>query len=89
MSKAEFQLMPKGFIHKYGSYLTNLRRYQREFYLEENKGIEGQYDSVKFLKKLLTDEEKALMLKELKRAYEPDIVTMAGLERERGDYMKR
>ena len=29
------------------------------------------------------------MLKEFKRAYEPDIVTMADMERERGDYMFR
>lgn len=29
------------------------------------------------------------MLKEFQRAQEPDVVTMADLERERGDYMKR
>ena len=89
MSKEEFQLMPMGFIKKYGSYINNLRRYDREFHMEENKGIGGQFDQVKHMKKLLTDEEKELMLKEFKLAYVPDIVTMAGLEKERGDYMKR
>jgi len=31
--------MPMGFIKKYGSYMNNLRRYNRELHMEENKGI--------------------------------------------------
>ena len=81
--------MPMSFIKKYGSYLTNLRRYNREFHMEENKAIEDYFTQIKFLKKLQTDEEKAQMVREFKRAYEPDIVTMADMERERGDYMFR
>ena len=89
MTQPEFELMPMGFVKKYGSYLTNLRRYDREFHMEENKGIKNYWEQVKFMKKLQTDEEKAQMLKEFKRAYEPDIVTMADMERECGDYMFR
>ncbi len=41
MSKEEFNLMPIGFIKKYGSYLNNLHRYNREYHMEENKAIDG------------------------------------------------
>ena len=78
-----------GFIKKYGSYLTNLNRYNRDLHLEENKHIKDWHYNIKFMKKLQTDEEKALMVKEFERAYIPDVVTMADLERERGDYMYR
>ena len=33
MTQDEFELMPMGFIKKYGSYLTNLNRYNKEFHL--------------------------------------------------------
>lgn len=83
------KLMPMGFIKKYGSYITNLQRYDREFHMEENKEIYGYFNQIKNLKKLQTDEEKALMLEEFKAAYVPDVVSMQDLEREKGDYMKR
>jgi len=44
--------MPMGFIKKYGSYLTNLQRYNRDFHLEENRGIQDYYTQIKFMKKL-------------------------------------
>ena len=89
MTQEEMNLMPLGFIKKYDSYITNMQRYEREFYLEENKVTNGYFAQIKHLKKLQTDEEKDLMVEEFKRAFVPDEVTMAGLERENGDYMKR
>jgi len=82
-------MMPLGFIKKYGSYITNLQRYNKDFYLQENKNTFDYYQQIKNMKKLQTDEDKALMLKEFRSAYEPDVVTMKDLERERGDYMRR
>ena len=81
MSKEEIELLPEGFIKKYGSFVTNLQRYDREFHMEENKSIKDYFKQIKHLKKLLTDEEKELMRKEFERAYEPDVVTMKDLER--------
>ena len=78
-----------GFIKKYYSYITNLRRYDRDFHLSENKNLNGYYQQIKHLKKLQTDQEKDLMLKEFQNAYVPDIVTQADLVREEGDYCKR
>ena len=89
MTEPEMKLMPMGFIKKYGSYVTNLQRYDREFHMEENKNIYDYYQQVKNLKKLQTDEEKSLMLAEFRVAMEQDVVTMAGLVREEGDYMRR
>ena len=89
LTEDEMKLMPMGFIKKYGSYITNLQRYDREFHMEENKEIYGYFNQIKNLKKLQTDEEKALMLEEFKAAYVPDVVSMQDLEREKGDYMKR
>ena len=89
MNMADMKLMPLGFIKKYGSYVNNLRSYDKEFHLAENRNIYDYHNQIKNLSKLQTDEEKSLMLKEFKAAYEADIVTMKGLERERGDYMRR
>ena len=89
LTQDEFELMPLGFIKKYGSYLTNLNRYNKENHLQENRLIHDYYSQIKNMKKLQTDEEKALMLKEFQRAYDPDVVTMKGLVREEGDYMRR
>ena len=33
MTDAEIKLMPLGFIRKYGSYISNLKRYNDEFHL--------------------------------------------------------
>ena len=89
MSEDEMNLMPLGFIKKYGSYITNMQRYDREFHLEENKMISSYFKQVKNLKKLQTDEEKGLMIEEFKHAFVPDEVKMESLERQDGDYMSR
>jgi len=89
MDDAELKMMPLGFLRKYGSFITNLSRYEKEFHLDENKRISDYYKRIKHLSKLQTDEEKDLMLRELEKAHFPDEVTMATLERERGDYMRR
>ena len=52
ISEEEFKLMPMGFIKKYGSYITNMRRVDKEYHMEENKSIYDYYSQVKFLKKL-------------------------------------
>lgn len=57
--------------------------------MEENKSIANYFDQVKYMKKLQTDEEKELMVKEFQRAFTSDVATMRDLERERGDYMRR
>jgi len=44
MTEPELKLMPLSFIRKYGSYLTNLKRYDKEFHMEENKRINGYYE---------------------------------------------
>lgn len=82
-------MMPMGFIKKYSSYVTNLKRYRKEDNLSENKELYDYYGQVKYLKQLMTEEEKTHMLNAFKKAYEPDIVSMDTLEREKGDYMKR
>ena len=89
LTEDEMKLMPMGFIRKYGSYISNLQRYDREFHMDENKHVNGYFSQIQNLKKLQTDEEKALMLEEFKASYIPDVITMANLERERGDYMSR
>ena len=89
MTEDEIRMMPMGFIKKYGSYITNLQRYYSDWKMDENKNMRDYYSQVKFLKKLQTDEEKSLMLKEYQRLFEPDIVTMKDLERNPGDYMRR
>ena len=43
MTEAEMKLMPLGFIRKYGSYITNMRRYDKEWHLEENRTIQDYY----------------------------------------------
>ena len=43
MTDAEIKLMPLGFIRKYGSYISNIKRYNMEFHMEENKGIADYY----------------------------------------------
>ena len=52
MTDAEIKLMPLGFIRKYGSYISNLKRYNDEFHLQENKNIADYYQQIKRLKKL-------------------------------------
>ena len=90
MTDDEFKMMPIGFIRKYGSYISNMRRYEADFRLDENKNQhKGYFDQVRFLKKIMTDEEKQLMIKEFQKTQEADVVSMKDLERERGDYMRR
>ena len=43
ISEEEFKLMPMGFIKKYGSYITNMRRVDKEYHMEENKSIYDYY----------------------------------------------
>ena len=43
MTDEELKMMPLGFIRKYGSYITNLKRYEKDSHLEENKGIAEYY----------------------------------------------
>lgn len=89
MTEEELKLMPMGFIKKYGSYISNMARYDKEFHLDENKQGRGYFEQVKSLKRLLTDEQKKSMIAEFKRALEPDVVTMKDLVRREGDYMRR
>ena len=41
-----------GFIKKYGSYLSNLNRYNKEYHLQENRMIHDYYSQIKHMKKL-------------------------------------
>ena len=43
MTEAEINLMPLGFIRKYGSYISNLKRYEKDFHLDENRSIADYY----------------------------------------------
>lgn len=43
MTEAEFKLMPIGFIRKYGTYITNMKQYDRTWHLEENKNIKDYF----------------------------------------------
>lgn len=89
ITDAEYKLMPIGFIRKYGTYITNMQKYDRTWHLEENKSIYDYFNQIKNLNRLLTAEEKDQMIEEFKRANEPDIVTYKQMERERGDFMRR
>lgn len=52
ITEEEFNLMPMGFIKKYGSYISNIARYDKEFKMEENKTMNDYFTQVKHLKKL-------------------------------------
>lgn len=52
MTEHDFDMLPIGFMRKYGSYMTNLTRYNRDFHLEENKNISDYFKQIKHLKKL-------------------------------------
>ena len=52
LTDAELRMMPLGFIRKYGSYISNIQRYNKDFHLEENKNIADYYNQIKYLKKL-------------------------------------
>ena len=52
MTEPEIKLMPMGFIKKYGSYITNMQRYDKDWHLDENKGIYDYFKQIKALKKL-------------------------------------
>jgi hypothetical protein len=56
-------LLPINFIRKYGGYVGFLQRYGAEKHLDENKSLE-YYKTIRSLRKLQTEEEKDLMLRE-------------------------
>lgn len=37
MSPEDMKMLPQGFMRKYGSYITNMQRYDRDWHLDENK----------------------------------------------------
>ena len=43
ITKDEMKMMPTGFVKKYGSLLANLRRYEGDNKLKENRDIEDYY----------------------------------------------
>lgn len=43
MTEREYSMMPAGFIKKYGSYITNIQRFNREWHFEENKSIQDNF----------------------------------------------
>ena len=88
MNREEFQLLPINFIRKYGGYVGFLQRYGAEKHLDENKSLE-YYKTIKSLRKLQTEEEKDLMLREYQRSFESDQVKMEDLTENQGDYMRR
>lgn len=58
MSEAEMDLMPFGFLKKYGSYIHFMRRMEKEARVRENKTSFGFYEQVKNTNKLILNEEK-------------------------------
>lgn len=52
MTEPEIKLMPMGFIKKYGSYITNMQRYDKDWHLEENKAIYDYHRQIRTLNKL-------------------------------------
>jgi hypothetical protein len=58
MSENEIELLPHGFLKKYGSHLHAIRRMQIEAHHQENLRMEGFHAQIKNLDKLLTNEEK-------------------------------
>ena len=54
----------------------------------ENKSLE-YYKTIQSLRKLQTEEEKDLMLREYQRSFESDEVKMEDLTENQGDYMRR
>lgn len=44
MTIEEFELLPHGFIRKYGSMLNFMKRVEKEAYIKENKDYNGYYD---------------------------------------------
>ena len=89
MDMAEFKLMPMGFIKKYGSYITNLQRYRKDNMLKENRGILDYYAQIKYLKQLMTDEEKMHMKAAFEKSKLPEKVTVEDLMQDEHEYFKR
>jgi hypothetical protein len=55
MEEEEIQLLPSGFLKKYGSYLNFMQKQQAIAKLDENKVYMGYYDQIKKLDKLKTN----------------------------------
>jgi len=66
MNEDELELMPYGFIKKYGTFMLKIKENQQQAHLESNQAFKGRWDSIKRLDKLMTDTEKD-ELEEFKR----------------------
>ena len=58
IDERELDLMPHGFIKKFGSFINKTKENYTLNTFEENQAFENRWDRVKDLKKLQTDEQK-------------------------------
>ena len=58
MSDYDLQLLPFGFLKKYGSMLNFIRRMEKEYRVQENKNYMGYYKQIQDADKLEHDSEK-------------------------------
>jgi hypothetical protein len=58
MTNDEMELMPYGFIKKYGTYMLKIREHQQIAHVDENKSFKGRWNEIKRIDKLMTNPEK-------------------------------
>ena len=52
------EMMPYGFIKKYGTFVLKIKEQQEIAHLDSNREFKGRWNEIKRVDKLLTDEEK-------------------------------
>lgn len=58
MSEQEIDLLPFGFLKKYGTFIMAFEDYKREVKTDESMAREGRYAQIENLDRLLTNAEK-------------------------------
>jgi len=58
MSEEEIDLLPYGFLKKYGTFILAIQEYQREVKTDESKARHDRWKEVEHLDELKTNEEK-------------------------------
>ena len=58
MTDDEIELMPYGFIKKYGTFMLKINEHAQIAHVDENKAFRGRWDEIKRMDKLMTNPEK-------------------------------
>lgn len=58
MDQDEMDMLPYGFVKKYGTFAQNISQLMEENKMDESRATNNMYDEIKTLNKLMTNDEK-------------------------------